>query len=206
MLALGSPEGFAPAKGLPTPSSASSRTAPDASRSRSNNLVFGRLMVDVTSHGSSRRREDDAGYLLTIATSPAGRIAPVAKVMITPSSPVLLSVVSDQPERSQSATSKHASSTHSSAVETSEPIHITSLMTAAAPAAPSAMAGLTGKLRHRENTIPAGSRYGQSRCRNERDAKGAYCSAERAAWDGVLDHANVRRSSFWLQKKQKQVL
>jgi hypothetical protein len=60
MLALGPPEGFAPANGLPTPSSTSSRTAPLASTSFKRSLVFGRLMADVTIHGSAARRDDGA--------------------------------------------------------------------------------------------------------------------------------------------------
>jgi len=68
--------------------------------------------------------------LLMTRAAFAGKTAPVEKTTITASSPVLLRLVSDQPERSQSAGPVQAISTHSSDVERSDPIHITSLMTA----------------------------------------------------------------------------
>lgn len=139
MLALVPPEGLAPAKGLPVPSSTSSRTMPDASRRRRSNLVLGRLMAEVWIHGSSARREEAAVKLPTMPTSPAAMTDPSANTMIVPSSPVLLRLVSHQPERSQSAVPVQAISTHSSDAERSDPIHSTSLMTAA-PSVPASTA------------------------------------------------------------------
>ena len=128
MLALAPPEGLAPAKGFPTPSSASSRTAPVASRSRRSSLVLGRLMAEVWSQGSSASREDAAGKMLMTRAPPAGRIMSGANETMAASSPVLFRLVSDQPARSQSDVPAHAISTHSSDAERSDPIHITSLM------------------------------------------------------------------------------
>ena len=65
---------------------------------------------------------------MTLA-SPRAMLAPSANTMIAPSSPVLFRLVSDHPATLQSDGPTQATSTHSSDVERSEPIHITSLIT-----------------------------------------------------------------------------
>jgi hypothetical protein len=128
MLAFASSDGFAPAMGAPTPSSISSMSAPDASRRRRSNWVFGRLMPVVTIAGSAERRDADAWlFAITIAEpDPSDRSGSRARRV---SAPAFTDAIV-QPLRlrgSEVAPVENAAiSIHSSAVERFDPIHIAS--------------------------------------------------------------------------------
>lgn len=93
---------------------------------------MGKLIADVVNHGSTERRDAASEKLPMIAARSDARIDVSGKVKRTASSPVPFRLVIVQPERSHASVPAHAISTHSSDVPISDPIHITSLMTARA--------------------------------------------------------------------------
>ncbi len=132
IVALVPPLGFAPAKGTPIPSSTSSTIAPEPFFNRRSSCVFGRLMPVVTSDGSIARRDDAAGLLAITSTDPDDATCSGFRRAIVVSTPAFTDT-SVQPLKLCGTVllplPKAAISTHSSAVDTFDPIHATSVMT-----------------------------------------------------------------------------